>query len=78
MMPMIVCAMTIAVVTAATEGGLLNELIESAMYGESAQNGSHHKTTRDTPSRSRRAETVAVSCSSMMARSYAREARAVS
>jgi hypothetical protein len=50
---MIVCTTTMAVVTAATDGGLLSPLRESAMRGANAQNGTIHKRMRNTPTRRR-------------------------
>ena len=40
--PMMVCTTTMAVVTAATDGGLLSPLRESAIRGANAQNGTIH------------------------------------
>jgi len=51
--PMMVWATTMDVVTAATDGGLLTPLRESAMSGANAQNGTIHKRMRNTPTRSR-------------------------
>src|SRR5688572_26034668 len=42
-MPMTVCTAAMAVVTAATDGGLLSPLSECAISGPSAQNGINHK-----------------------------------
>jgi hypothetical protein len=50
---MIVCTTTMAVVTAATDGGLLSPLRESAMRGANAQNGTIHRRMRNTPTRRR-------------------------
>ena len=47
--PMTVCTTRMVVVTAATEGGLLSPLRESAMRGANAQNGTIHKRMRNTP-----------------------------
>jgi hypothetical protein len=44
---------TIVVVTAATDGGLLSPLRESAMRGANAQNGTIHSRMRNTPTRRR-------------------------
>ena len=41
--PMTVCTTTMAVVTAAADGGLLSPLRECAMCRASAQNGINHK-----------------------------------
>ncbi len=41
--PMIVCRTTMAVVTSATDGGLLSPLRECAMAGANAQNGTNHR-----------------------------------
>lgn len=57
--PMMVCTMTIVVVTAATDGGLLSPLRESVMRGASAQNGTHHKMMRITPTRRRKGDAPA-------------------
>jgi hypothetical protein len=54
--PIMVCTMTMVVVTAATDGGLLSPLREFAMTGASAQNGSHHKMMSNTPTRSRKGD----------------------
>ena len=51
--PMMVCTMTMVVVTAATDGGLLSPLRECAMWGANAQNGSNHRRMRNTPTRRR-------------------------
>ena len=51
--PMMVCTATMAVVTAATDGGLLSPLSDCAMYGASAQNGINHMSMSDTPTRRR-------------------------
>ena len=48
-----VCTATIAVVTAATDGGLLSPLSDCAMSGASAQNGINHMSMSDTPIRRR-------------------------
>src|SRR5512133_902040 len=50
--PRMVCT-TMIVVTAATDGGLLSPLRESAMRGDKAQNGTIHKRMRNTPTRRR-------------------------
>ena len=47
--PRMVCGPTIVVVTAATDGGLLSPLRESAMRGANAQNGTIHSRMRNTP-----------------------------
>src|SRR5215211_4562792 len=51
--PRMVCTTTMAVVTAATDGGLLSPLRECAMVGPNAQNGTNHRRMRNTPTRSR-------------------------
>ena len=51
--PMMVCTTTMVVVTAATDGGLLSPLRESAMRGANAQNGTIHRRMRNTPTRRR-------------------------
>jgi hypothetical protein len=51
--PRMVCTTTMVVVTAATDGGLLSPLRESAMRGDKAQNGTIHKRMRNTPTRRR-------------------------
>jgi hypothetical protein len=48
-----VCTTTMAVVTAATDGGLLSPLRECAICGASAQNGINHKIMSATPTRRR-------------------------
>ena len=51
--PMMVCTTTMVVVTAATDGGLLSPLRESAIRGANAQNGTIHSMMRTTPTRKR-------------------------
>ena len=51
--PRMVCTTRMAVVTAATDGGLLSPLRESATKGANAQNGTIHKRMRNTPTRRR-------------------------
>jgi hypothetical protein len=50
---MIVCSTTMAVVTAATDGGLLSPLRECAIAGANAQNGTNHRRMKSTPTRRR-------------------------
>src|SRR5215203_3323997 len=57
--PKIVCTTTMAVVTAATDGGLLSALRECAMYGASVQNGINHKRMSSTPTLRRNRDTPA-------------------
>jgi hypothetical protein len=57
--PMMVCAATMAVVTAAAEGGLLSPARECAIRGPSVQNGINHKRMSDTPTRRRNGDTSA-------------------
>src|SRR5215218_5738464 len=57
--PMMVCAATMAVVTAAAEGGLLSPARECALRGPSVQNGINHKRMSDTPTRRRNGDTSA-------------------
>jgi hypothetical protein len=51
--PRMVCTATMAVVTAAADGGLLSPLSACAISGPSAQNGINHKITSTTPNRRR-------------------------
>ena len=48
-----------AVVTAATDGGLLTPLRECAIAGANAQNGTNHKRMKSTPTRSRKGDMAA-------------------
>src|SRR5215211_3684327 len=61
--PMTVCTTAMAVVTAATDGGLLSPLSECAISGPSAQNGSNHKIMSATPNRRRNGDSPADSAS---------------
>jgi hypothetical protein len=63
--PRMVCTTTIVVVTAATDGGLLSPLRESAMRGANAQNGTIHRRMRNTPIRRRNGDMPADSASSI-------------
>ena len=63
--PRMVCTTTIVVVTAATDGGLLSPLRESAMRGANAQNGTIHRRMRNTPTRRRNGDTPAEFASSV-------------
>ena len=51
--PMTACTTTMAVVTAATDGGLLSPLSECAMGSANSQNGKIHRRMRNTPTRRR-------------------------
>jgi hypothetical protein len=57
------CTTTVAVVTAATGGGLLSPLRKCAMRGASAQNGINHNRMSDTPTRRRNGDRPADSVS---------------
>src|SRR6476619_846265 len=57
--PMSVCITTMAVVTSATEGGLLSPLRECAIAGANAQNGTNHRRMKSTPTRSRNGDMAA-------------------
>ena len=61
--PMTVCTTAMAVVTAATDGGLLSPLSECAISGPSAQNGINHKIMSATPNRRRNGDKPADSAS---------------
>jgi hypothetical protein len=63
--PRRVCTTTMVVVTAATDGGLLSPLRESAMRGANAQNGTIHRRMRNTPTRKRNGEMPAGFASSV-------------
>lgn len=63
--PRMVCTTTIVVVTAATDGGLLSPLRESAMRGANAQNGTIHSRMRNTPTRRRNGDMPADFASSV-------------
>jgi hypothetical protein len=63
--PRMVCTTTIVVVTAATDGGLLSPLRESAMRGAKAQNGTIHSRMRNTPIRRRNGDMPADFASSV-------------
>jgi hypothetical protein len=63
--PRMVCTTTIVVVTAATDGGLLSPLRESAMRGANAQNGTIHRRMRNTPTRRRNGDMPADFASSV-------------
>ena len=63
--PRMVCTTTMVVVTAATDGGLLSPLRESAMRGANAQNGTIHRRMRNTPTRRRNGEMPAGFASSV-------------
>ena len=63
--PRMVCTTTMVVVTAATDGGLLSPLRESAMRGANAQNGTIHRRMRNTPTRRRNGEMPADFASSV-------------
>jgi hypothetical protein len=56
---MIVCMTTMAVVTSATDGGLLSPLRECAIAGANAQNGTNHRRIKSTPTRSRNGDMAA-------------------
>ena len=64
--PMMVCTTTMVVVTAATDGGLLSPLRESAMRGANAQNGTNQRRMRNTPTRRRNREGPADFVSSVL------------
>src|SRR4249920_1899700 len=64
--PRMVCTATMAVVTAATDGGLLSPLSEFAMRGDKAQNGTIHKRMRNTPTRRRNGDMPADFASSVL------------
>ena len=51
--PKMVCTTTMAVVTAATDGGLLSPPRECAMGSANSQNGTIHRRMRNTPTRRR-------------------------
>src|SRR6478735_6492851 len=51
--PMMVCTTRMAVVTTATDGGLLRPLRECAMGSANSQNGIIHRRMRNTPTRRR-------------------------
>ena len=63
--PRMVCTTTIVVVTAATDGGLLSPLRESAMRGANAQNGTIHRRMSNTPTRRRNGDMPADFASSV-------------
>src|SRR5687768_10766609 len=64
--PRMVCTATMAVVRAATDGGLLNPPRECVMRGASAQNGNNHRRMSDTPTRRRNGDGPADSVSSVV------------
>src|SRR6266576_6231044 len=63
--PRTVCTATMAVVTAATDGGLLSPLRECAMGSANSQNGTIHKRMRNTPTRRRNGDRPADFASSV-------------
>jgi len=63
--PMMVCMTTMAVVTAATDGGLLRPLRECAMGSANTQNGTIHRRIRNTPTRRRNGDRPAAFASSV-------------
>ena len=64
--PMSVCRTTMAVVTSATDGGLLSPLRECAISGANAQNGTNHRRMKSTPTRSRNGDIAADFASSLV------------
>jgi hypothetical protein len=56
-----VCTTTMAVVTAATDGGLLRPLRECAMGAANNQNGTIHRRIRNTPARRRSGDSQPIS-----------------
>ena len=64
--PMMVCTTTMAVVIAATDGGLLSPLRECAMGSANSQNGTIHKRMRNTPTRRRNGDGPADFASSVL------------
>jgi hypothetical protein len=64
--PMIVCMTTMAVVTSATDGGLLSPLRECAIAGANAQNGTNHTRMKSTPTRRRNGDIAADLASSLV------------
>src|SRR5512133_1827924 len=63
--PRTVCTTRMVVVTAATDGGLLSPLRESAMRGANPQNGTIHSRMSNTPTRRRNGDMPADFASSV-------------